>query len=393
VKVDIRDRETLFAVRPSDMAAYLRAHGWAEQQQLGQSWAAFTLADYEVTLPLTTELRDYRLRMAETLQTLEMAENRDQLQILADLAVTASDVVRVRIPDPDSTDGTLSLDRAVAVVNSTHGMMLAAACAAVSPKLYYASRKPNDASHYMRNVRMGQTERGSFIVTVYSRLPPTPPVEQEAELGLATPFQRKVTEKLATAMTAATAAATQTVATGAFGGFEAAVERGVSANLCDALAKLGTQDGMARNVEIALSWAQSRPQLIALRNQFTVTPDIAPVFYEAAKLLKSKAPREEFEVRGPVFRLVRDPPTAVDGEVTIAATVDGTSRNIWISLTGQDYQTAVQAHGASRYVSAIGVLKKDGRSYRLTDPRNVRILEDENEVPEWNDLSDPDPFA
>ena len=378
MKVDLRDRDALYAVRPSDVAAYLRSRGWQEQEHPGGAltWAEFTLHDFEIALPLSSDLRDFPLRIAEALQTLELAENRDQLQILADLSTTAADVVRVQVLGQEAVDGTLPLDRALEVVTSTHDMMLAAACAAVDPKLFYASRKPTRATEYMRQVRMGQTERGSFVVTVLSRLPPEIPADQAQLLGIEEPFQRRVTDKLSEAMTAATNAAAHAIATGNLNDFEAAVPRGVSANLCDALSGLGTFEGTARNVAVNVSWAKARPTPPNRQDRFVMTPDVGPVFHEAAVLLKTKAPREEFEVRGQVFRLMRDPPNATEGEITVAGSIDGVPRNIWIVLTGADYGLAIQAHDHRSFLSAVGNLKKDGRSYRLHNARDVRIVDE-----------------
>lgn len=95
--------------------------------------------------------------------------------------------------------------------------------------------------------------------------------------------------------------------------------------------------------------------------------------------LGSATPIEEFEARGPVFRLVRDPPEAEEGEITIAGLVDGVTRNIWVQLRGDDYRTVVEAHKQHLYVSAIGILRKEGRSWRLAEPRRLRMLAEDDE--------------
>lgn len=87
MKVDIRDKQALLAIQPSIFAAHLRTKGWHEQMETGAHWGTFTYQDFEITLPLTTELRDFAIRMSEALRTLEVVEGRDQLQILADLSV------------------------------------------------------------------------------------------------------------------------------------------------------------------------------------------------------------------------------------------------------------------------------------------------------------------
>ena len=47
-------------------------------------------------------------------------------------------------------------------------LVLAAACAAITKRAYFATRKPTKATDYLSRVRMGQTERGSYVLTIRS---------------------------------------------------------------------------------------------------------------------------------------------------------------------------------------------------------------------------------
>lgn len=379
MKIDLRDRELLSTLAPLEVAAYLRSNGWHEHAASSRDWASFTLGtEYEVSLPLSTELRDFSSRMADALRTLEKVENRDQLQIFADLKATAADVVRVRLIDGDASDGSLPLHRAAEVVSRSFDMMYAAACATVDPKYYFHSRKPQAATDYMQNVRMGQTERGSFVVTLISRVPP-------ALAGLAIsddvpePFERAVTQRLSGALSAINESARLAVATGDITSFDASVAKGVSANLCEAIAGMSTADGTERDVEVSLAWARVRPTAGGTHVRYRVGRDIVPVLREVARVFKTRAPQEDFEVRGPVFRLVRDPPAAAHGEVTVAGFVDGAPRNIWLHLEDPDYSNAADAFKNRQLVSVTGVLRKEGRRYRLHEPRNFRVVPPEED--------------
>jgi hypothetical protein len=379
VKIDLRDRELLSTLAPLEVAAYLRSCGWQEHATSSRDWAAFTLgADYEVSLPLTTELRDFSARMADALRTLEKVENRDQLEIFSDLKATAADVVRVRLIDGDARDGSLALHRAAEVVARSFDMMYAAACAAVDPKYYFHSRKPQAATDYMQNVRMGQTERGSFVVTILSRVPPALG-GSAISTDVPEPFERAVTQRLSGALSAISDSARLAVATGDINSFDASVAKGVSANLCEAIAGMSCADGTERDVEVSLAWARVRPSSEGAHVRYRIGRDIVPVLREVARVFKTKAPQEDFEVKGAVFRLVRDPPAASDGEVTIAGFVDGAPRSIWLHLEGADYVTAADAFKNQQLVSVTGVLKKEGRRYRLHDPRNFRLVPPEED--------------
>jgi hypothetical protein len=374
MRVDIRDRNVLASVRPSDVTSYLRSRGWIEDGSPAASSATFIQNDVEIAVPLTTELRDFPLRISDALRTLELIEQRSQTEILLDISLTSDDVIRVRISDVDARDGTLSLERASRVVAKTYDLLLAAACAAIDPKLYYPSRKPQKAMEYMRNIRMGQTEHGSFVVTALSRVSPElMPAHEATALGIPEPFERQVTQRLAHALAAASSAAVDAIATADVAQFEKAVEEGVSANLCESVASLGSFDGQWRNVEIGMSWARSRPMPGTSSTRFLVTADMAQVLHETARLFRSRAPRDDFEVRGPVVRLNRGPEDPI-GEVTIAGVIDEETRSVFVTLTGHEYELAVRAHQERLPISVTGVLQKQGRRNTLLSPTSVKLL-------------------
>ena len=119
-------------------------------------------------------------------------------------------------------------------------MAFPSACAAVSPRAFYGTRKPKEAGDYIRRVRLGQTEHGSFVRTVLSEVPPKLSPSESGKLfdeDLPVPFERRVTEVLLKASAAAVHAAEEAGASGDFKPFEEAIDAGVSGNLCGALAK------------------------------------------------------------------------------------------------------------------------------------------------------------
>jgi len=376
MRIDAGNRRLLQSLAPTEVAAYLRSRGWREQTGVTRDTALFTLgSEFEVLLPLSSSLRDFTLRMMEALTTLEIVEGKDKAEILADLSTSAADVVRVRLADPDAQDGSLPLERASEIISKAYDMMLAAACSAADPKYFFSSRKPQAASDYMRNVRLGQTERGSFVITILSRVTPSfVPAQSGIFDELLEPFERKVTERLADALTAIDSSAKAAIASGNLETFDEAVMQGISANLCDALVGMSDAGGAERDIEVSFSWARVRPTSRNPSVCYRVGREIIPVLREVARVFKSRSPHEDFEARGSVIRLVRVPPDATGGEVTIAGFVDGAPRNIWLRLDGDHYSRAADAFTRRLLISVTGVLQRDGRRYRLYDPREVRLL-------------------
>ena len=87
-------------LQPVEVAAYLRATGWKLARAIAgkeQFWEKPSPEEtpFEIQVPFNHGFRDFHLRMADVLATLAVAEQRPQLEILADLSTTAADVVRI----------------------------------------------------------------------------------------------------------------------------------------------------------------------------------------------------------------------------------------------------------------------------------------------------------
>src|SRR5262249_40239707 len=148
--------------------------------------------------------------------------------------------IRLRLVDARLADASVPLDEGATFIQKAKDMMLAAACAAVNPRVYYPSRKPAQAMDYIRRARLGQTEPGSFIVTILSPVPPSLADPSGHFIALEEPYERQVTRVLAGALDSVRRAAEDAASTGQVNGFIQAVPSGVSANLCDALAGMGS---------------------------------------------------------------------------------------------------------------------------------------------------------
>lgn len=171
MKATVRDLDVLNAIQPLQAATYLRANGWHQQSQIADKasvWIQMTDSgeEFEILLPLKPESRDFPLLMSQVLETLEIAEQRSQLEILTTLTTSSADVIRVRVNHPDATDGSIPIDDCVLLLQSVRDMMLSAACSALEPKAYFPNPKPDRATKYLSRVSLGQTERGSYILTV-----------------------------------------------------------------------------------------------------------------------------------------------------------------------------------------------------------------------------------
>lgn len=373
MNVTIRDSNVLNSLRPADMLTYLRASGWQRESEIGDKAELWVKSDEgrletDLLVPLRRQARDFALRASELLKTLEHVEGRSQQEIVEDIEATSTDTVRIRAISSDAGSGTISLDAGVVLIEQAREIVLAAACATVRPKPYWARRKPAEASEYIKKVRLGQTERGSYVVALQSPVPPVLRASSEPEL----PFERQVTETLSKSLSAVHAAARQAAATGDLEPFRVSVNAGVSANLCDAIVRLFNATPSAE-FNVSISWSKSRPSTLGPVYQTTLSSDFIPVIAEASRLFKEIAPEDDFELLGFVERL--DRATGMDsGHVAVNTVIEERMRRVGIELRGSDYRTAVTAHAESQPISCTGDLVKMGRSYELHNPRDFQLV-------------------
>ncbi len=379
MKATIRDQQTLRSVGPYQLAAYLHAQGWKEVERTEGLRAVWGLAQdgekYELLVPLAHDLRDYALRMAEVLETLETVEERSQPELLRAIETTSSDIIRIVAEGEDGGEFSVPIDAGVSLVANARELVLAAACAAVKPRPVFPTRKPAQAVEYLSKVRLGQTERGSFVLNIESPVPPALQGQLLVPLGFPEeePFERIVTQTLMRALGAARTAAGEGVARADLGPFTSAVGLGVSANLCDAI--VGLHEGAhVRALGISVHWATARaPERHAV---VTFTRDVIPVLREASRLFRASSAREEFELEGVPVKLAREGDQK-EGTVTVAAVVDGALRKVRITLSEAEYERAAAAHIDQITISCAGELVRDGRMLTLQNPRGFTVEQDE----------------
>ena len=381
MKASITDPAVLAAVRPLDLSAYLRARGW--HPRFGETdlaeWELQTRGGLvEVAVPKHPRWRDYARRVREVILELSRVEGRSEVLIVQDIAQTLRDVVRLRTVVEGRTDGTIPLEDGALLARSARGMMLAAACATYERRRAFHTRKPQAAVDYMKGLSLGQTEIGSFVLTVIS---PVPPALAQTEMLLEaaqpeTNFNRRVTETLTTALAAIRTAAETSVARGGVGAFDEAVSQGVSADLCEALA-LVRECTSVSELDLSIGWAAARPATKKLPVKHEFSMDTLEVIGEAGRTLREKSPIDSFEVAGIVVALDR-PTDMFTGTAIVVADIDRQPRRIRIELFGEtDWKTADEAMNKRRVFRCQGELMREGKYYVLRNARDLRIAEDD----------------
>jgi hypothetical protein len=361
--------------------------------------------------------------MGDLLNTLEVAEQRSQFDILRDIMSTAADVVSVPASYATAADGSMPINDGVALTQLARDMMMAAACATVDPRPAYLRgceffvictlarlsrpirkrwldqvlrrmvfrrisirltknsqplrRKPTRAVEYIESLRLGLPDRGSYVLNIVSRVPPgLKSATGQLMLPVEDPFERQVTITLATALAESQKAAVSAATSGDIESFRHAVRSGVSANLCEALTGLRKFVDTSKGLAINFSWSRTRPVSESVPNRIVFGDDAMLVIGEAGRLLLATAPQEDFELHGMVFRLERAGDAEI-GNIVVLGFIDEQPRKISLELGPKDYDLAVLAHRDRLPIVCSGDLVKEGRMFSLQNPRHFAIEQDD----------------
>ena len=361
----------LSSLRPAEVASYLRQSGWIRLSLREGHSATWGREGEELYVPLSVSFDDYSQRMHDVLRGLSIVEDRDQPEVLADLLTAGDDVVRLRLIEAGFADGTVPIADHVLASRRAYDLVAAAARSEWRPQAVHRGSRADQVSDWLRHVRIGQSERGSYVLKVMAPVPPRVAPANGQLFEPEEPFGRRAALKLSEGLHAAAAAVER-----AFDGEPATVAelvaQGVSANLCDAVHALSAPEG--RTLEVSFAWASSRP----LDRPAPPPPPVrfgsatAAVLDQLARLLRGDGVSERFTLDGPIVRLERDDDT-FGGRVTVRGQVGGHPREVAVSLTPDDYERAIDAHRAQQPLRCRGRLVQDGRSWRLEEPTGVRF--------------------
>lgn len=374
MRARIIDAQALRGISPQSLRAYARAEGWVATERYGEHSQVFIKEGAgEAIIPGTVALGDYASVVAELLALFARAENRDELQVYRDLATADRDLVRVRAPQAEA-DGSVVIEAGVDLVVYSRDLVLSAACSAWDPRPSYRAGKVKQADDYMTRVRLGQTEQGSFVVTLLAPVPPA--LEAQTTLWpdeLEEPYERRVTRRLASGLDAAAQAIEKHNLGGAgISVFEDAVQRGVSANLCAAAAYLSEQGS---GIELSITWARTRPTPRP-RWMRSFTRSEGEMLAEVARIFLERQPRPDEQIEGVVVKLARET-GQTKGRVTMRAVIDNQWTSIQTVLEPDDYEIANQAHLARAPITISGTLERVGQRWRLTSPTGLRRVDED----------------
>ena len=367
----------LFSLINLDLVeTFIAYEGWTPASTLGEHiviWKSDIYPNDQIVLPNSDQLTDSSRRIFDAVSVLSDTLSRPVKEILNEIQKVAADVVQIRVEHTDVEGGTIPLDDGVLLFEKARELVTSGVRSTIEKKRYYSGRLSDELTDFIKSMKFGQTEYGSYAVNVIVPIG----VSQDDQQDLAEQsFTRTVSTNLSKGLIAIHDAVISFKDTNNFEVFENSVEEGVSANLCDALIGL-SGSSMGRNISIRFSLgnAESSGQFVELEHKFESTS--VPHLQAASDYFKNKYQLENYTISGYVTKLHHEENEAF-GDITIGAIVNGRGKAVSLQLNQSQYWEAHAAHKSKKPVECTGNLLVTPRSARLVDLSHFRVFGNED---------------
>lgn len=371
------DMKVARRVTPRALKNYAQAIGYVRVPDVNGVVAVYHQPDsklHQILIPLDEELDDYGEMVAEAAIRLSSFEGRSLQDVLDHLILPPADLLSFRDTGAGASDGTLTLNQAADLLVGARKALLAQAHTVLKPQAYHPRLSRSEAEKFVSVCRFGQTQRGSFVVTLVCPLDAVPTEDQHSQSKNS--FSRQVTSSFMRAISYLAKAADEDDVDSIIP--KEGDHSVISANLCEAILLLRPPDDRPK-LNIGASWSRSFPKREDFELPSTVLlnrESFAAAEYLAPKLRAMPDPKpDRFVGFVDVLRGLPGPDHRPFGEVVLSILQGDEFIKARIDLDENDYDAAVRAHLKNAPVYFTGVLLRLPRFSRIDDVEDFQIVD------------------
>lgn len=380
VKTMLKLEKNIEDIKKSTVIRFLKSKNWAEDTSLRSAVRLYERDEENPIEIFFTATDSKHLQNEEVylaLRTISQLYDKDISSLISEIQHITYDLLLSKIPDDHVKNNSIRFHTAFEYVRKIRDFLVASATTEIQDAPFF-KRSLKEAVEYADSCRFGHTFPGSFGFMIES---PVGLNDAPAFLNIedgGVPAERKYIERILRGLSSfedATLADDPTLIVKA--------ERGLSANMCDIMADL-IESTEVSNIDISIKLSPEwRSPLDAItRRTFKIRASDIEILKDAAgRMRESEEPREE-KIVGRIRRLSSDGNPADTSDLSIRREVevtwineDNAPINVRMSLSPDDYLTAVSAHAEGKLVVAVGMLERKGRTFVLGGAANFRVLE------------------
>ena len=349
-------------LRLSHVRAYAERRGWQRGETFRNRLVIFGRGSAsldQLLVPMNPDLGDFAEMMQRVVQQLADHEGQRPASVLEDLFSLDVDTIRFSVRSPITDRGTLPLEQGLALLDGARRSLLAAACTVLAPESRYHRRMSrSEAENFVEACEVGQTERGSYTVTLRAPIGMIDGSTSTAQ-SVEIPFARKATLTLAASVSRVAQAIDEDRIDSVLETPPGAVP--VTANLCEALLRMQPERENSA-VAFSVSWASSFPAPAA-RGPVVLRNEHFPLINLMGHRLRGEVVPQAAEFIGHVDELRGE--LGEDGrrrgEVRLTIYHEDEAIKAAADLNAEQYDAAVRAHVSGQRIVARGLLNRGPR--------------------------------
>lgn len=372
-------------INPHAFVKYLKDTGWNAFYTRKTYVKIFQITNdkgesFQVTIPMEKTLSDYKSAMYYALETVALFEGQSTEQLLLYLLNPNTDILKIRLERKDIECGSIFLDDAIHIYENAKRLIAAAAQDVLHPRRYHLGRMDDSISKFISNCKFGQTEVGSYVVSVVCPFAELDDAAGYRQLSIfsdeeqcANSLTRKVTNKIMTNVSLIKHNIDE-------GNFDELVSEDtanfISANFYEALTGLNL-DVNGANVEFIAQWSPVVKKNRCSSNHVLLSHDYCqPISSAVEKLRRTSDTKTKILGRIKKLESVPDVSKRTIGQITVVYLDKNDKRKtVTAVLSKDDYDRAIDAHSKGNHVEIIGDIKNVGAKNQSISCESFSIIE------------------
>lgn len=361
-------------INPLAFSKYLKDTGWIQfqskrinvkiyQYEVGTEF-------FQVIIPTDKKLSDYKQAMYKAVETVAIVEQKSVEQVMLYLLNPNTDILKIRLEKKEIEAGNILFDDAIRLYENAKKLLAATALDILHPKKYHQGRIDDAVTKFLSNCRFGQTEIGSYVVSVvcpFAELDEGTGYKQLSifsdEEQCADSLTRQVTSRV---MNNIVEIKNQIDG----GNMENLVSREegtiISANFYEALNGLNL-DSEGADVEFIAEWSPVVKNTTCSESRIMLSHD----YYQPIESVISKLKEEKNKATRIIGRIKKlesspDVEKRTMGKVTLVYLDENDKKKtVTAKLEKADYDKAIDAHACGSHVEIVGEITS-GRNATIT---------------------------
>lgn len=318
----------------------------------------------QVNVPISKELIDYKQAMYNVVKTISDIEKKSVEQIMLYLLNPNTDILKIRLSKQNIESGNIMFDDAIRLYDNAKKLLAATALDIINPKKIHYGRIDEPVQSFLNQCRFGQTEIGSYVVSVICPFAELSDTDEYKQLSIfsdeeqcANSLTRKVTNKLMDNIAY--------IKNQIDNGEEKVLSNEdvrISSNFFEALNGMNLQSENMF-IEFTTEWAPAVKRNRSINNHIKISNDYYQPIKNVIDCIKDKTAKRT-EIIGRIKQLSASPivDKRKDGRIVVVYIDDNNkAKSITVNLQKEDYENAVKAHQYGKTVKVIGDLEGKNR--------------------------------